>query len=181
MTNFLKGDRRDIPIPRYENSNLSSGHHVLNVPYNDAEVHVRTSLDQVLELLPKSLIQNDEFDESFAAIGLSAKYYTEALTRHEVQVLACSVYQAKRGRNLTYGDILKLTSLFNDGQAMVVTMIYKTLEKLSDRGFLVKLDELDENDNRSRVYQIQQSGKEAFRMAVLNSRILSGSLSPVAA
>jgi DNA-binding PadR family transcriptional regulator len=86
----------------------------------------------------------------------------------------------KQGWPLSYNDVLRLTDRFS-GKAMNITMVYKTIERLMERNMLAPSEQVDSGGKRSRTYTIHGSGREAFRLAVLNSRLLAGSQSPAAA
>lgn len=140
------------------------------------EVNVERSMNAMLNLLTPA-IHSDEHDIAMIQLGASAAVFVEPLTKHEVQTLACALYMENESQTLSYYDVLRLTEKFS-GKAMNITMVYKTIERLIDRGFLVQID--DETE-RSRRYQIHGQGREAFRMAVLNSQFLATTPSPAAA
>ncbi len=140
---------------------------------------VASSMDALLGLLSSSVGSNTD-DEAMIELGATSDMFIEPLTKHEVQVLACALYMDKQMLPLAYGDILRLTDRFS-GKAMNITMVYKTIERLVDRGLLALDESRDGGSNKFRIYKIHGSGREAFKLAVLNSRLLAGSKSPAAA
>ncbi len=140
------------------------------------EMNVERSMKAMLNLLSPA-IESGEHDDAMIQLGASAALFVEPLSKHEVQALACALYMENERQALSYHDVLRLTDRFS-GKAMNITMVYKTIERLLDRGFLTQVE--GEAD-RSRRYQIHGQGREAFRMAVLNSRILASTPSPAAA
>lgn len=138
---------------------------------------VKHSMTSVLTLLG-DVVASD--DEAMIAIGASADHFVEPLGKHEVQLLACALYMEKQDQPLVYQDVLRLTDRFS-GRAMNITMIYRTVERLIERGMLVQGEAVDGSGDRSRTYRIHGQGREAFRLAVINSQLLAGVTSPVAA
>ncbi|MGO8081545.1 hypothetical protein [Rhizobium leguminosarum] len=146
---------------------------------HELEETVASSLRAMLSLLSPA-ITTDLHDEAMIKLGASADMFVEPLGKHEVQVLACALYMERQESPLGYSDILKLTDRFS-GKAMNITMVYKSIERLIDRGFLCQSEVVDKGGNRSRTYTIHGTGREAFRLAVMNSQLLAEASSHAAA
>jgi len=153
---------------------------VTGIEIHESEIvaEVKLSLDRVLNLLDDL---EDFHDDAMIALGLSDDHFEEPLSKHEVHVLASALFVAtKHSRGLSYVDVLQLTRRYN-GKAMNLTMVYRTIERLLDRGMLLT-DERDEGqNNRARMYSITAHGRKSFRMAVLNAEALRGGLNSEAA
>lgn len=137
------------------------------------------SLQSVLSLLSTS--DDDEAnDEAMQQLGIAAHDFVEPLGKHEVQLLGCALYMEKRQQNLTYNHVLSITDKYS-GKAMNLTMVYKTIDRLVARNLLSEIENTDAKGNRSRSYRIHGSGRDIFRLAILNSRLLAVSKSSAAA
>ncbi|WP_421594345.1 helix-turn-helix transcriptional regulator [Shinella sp. M27] len=116
-------------------------------------------------------------------IGVNGDYFVEPLGQHEVQALGCALYLQKRHKVLTYLAIHQITDQFA-GKAMNTPMIYKSLNRLVARGLLIGDDQAQTESGeplRTKAYRITESGKEAFRLAIMNARILAAAQHVVAA
>lgn len=169
--------------PRGErSSNLRAANHLPQPPTQDEirarEAQVARSMEAMLSLLLPS-IHTNKHDEAMIELGASATTFVEPLSRHEVQTLACGLYLENAGVPMTYHDVLRLTDRFS-GKPMNIAMVYKTIERLIERGMLIQHEDLA-GDDRSRQYSIHGNGREAFRLAVLNSKLLAKTPSPAAA
>ncbi|MBB3392504.1 DNA-binding PadR family transcriptional regulator [Rhizobium sp. BK275] len=146
---------------------------------HELEEKAERSLSAMLALLAPAITTNVH-DEAMIELGASAEMFVEPLGKHEVQVLACALYMERQDLPLGYADILKLTDRFT-GKAMNITMVYRSIERLIDRGLLCQNEVVDKGGNRSRTYTIHGAGREAFRLAVMNSQLLAEANSHVAA
>ncbi|MGB9370272.1 MAG: hypothetical protein WCE79_30110 [Xanthobacteraceae bacterium] len=137
-----------------------------------AESYAITSKLMMELLLPAA--QNSAYDEAMIAIALAEKEFTDPLSHNEVTVLACVLYMEHLGKSADYNDVLRLTYRFR-GKEMNATTVYNTFRGLTARKLLnVKGREKKEDDVRpSTAYGINERGKEAFRLAVLNTRQLA--------
>ncbi|WFR98705.1 hypothetical protein [Rhizobium tumorigenes] len=168
---------------RGDAAELTAANHLPQPPtaeqIREREIAIERSMLELLDLLSPT-IAGDAHDAAMIALGASAAVFVEPLSRHEVQTLGCALYMEKRGSAFTYHDILRLTDRFS-GKAMNLTMVYRTIERLIDRGMLVQEDVVTDESERSRRYVIHGLGREAFRMAVLNSKVLAKAKSYAAA
>jgi hypothetical protein len=143
----------------------------------DTILAVEESLNKVLTLL-KPMLQRGQHDEAMAALALSRSEFVEPLSKHEVQVLACALYiSASTNRSFSYADILDLTLRYS-GREMNITMVYETIKRLArtDRQ-LIEFSGLaihPEGGRQSKFYSITELGRAAFKMAILNARLLGG-------
>lgn len=170
-----------IPINGGE-ANRPTADRPLDSPPTDRlalEAQVESSFNAILKLLSPST-EECAHDQAMIELGASSEMFVEPLGKHEVQVLACALYMEERESALQYHDVLSLTDRFA-GKAMNITMVYKTIERLIARGMLTQVDSEDASGNRSRSYRIHGYGREAFRLAVLNSKLLIASQSSDAA
>lgn len=145
--------------------------------YRLAEREPWAASAQVMELL-KPIGNNDAHDDAMIALTLAAERFRDPLSQNEVTVLACMLYQAHLSKTTDYSDVLNLTYQFrkDKGQkSMSTTTVYSVFRNLVDRGFIDDVGRnLDEETQRlSRSFQINDSGKEAFRIAVLNAQRLA--------
>ena len=134
---------------------------------------VQISLKLIMELLRPAL-QSSSHDDAMIALALSSPArFVDPLSNHEIIVLACALYMENLGRATDYNDVLDLTQRFS-GRAMNTTMVYSTFRALTARGLVEERGrELDEATERlSRTFAINASGKEAFRLAVVNANQL---------
>jgi hypothetical protein len=136
------------------------------------EVRIHESLMKVMELLQPKLLESSH-DEAMIALALAPSEFVNPLSKHEVAVLACSLYMEHLGRTVDYNDVLVLTQRFR-GRAMNTTMVYNTFRDLQERGLLEEKGRiLDERTERlSRSFAINSAGKEAFRLAIVNAHHL---------
>ena len=118
--------------------------------------------------------RNATHDDALIAITLAAEGFVHPLTHNEVTVLACVLYMGHVGRSADYSDVLNLTYRFRK-KRMNATTVYNTFRALVDRGLIEDKGRLidDEGDRPSRAFTINDLGKEAFRLAVLNYQRLS--------
>lgn len=137
-----------------------------------AESYAITSRLMMELLLPAA--RNSTYDEAMIAIALAEKNFTDPLSHNEVTVLACVLYMEHLGKSADYNDVLRLTYRFR-GKEMNATTVYNTFRALTARKLVdVKGREKDEDDVRpSTAYGINERGKEAFRVAVLNTQQLA--------
>jgi DNA-binding PadR family transcriptional regulator len=129
-------------------------------------------------MIPLSIV-DDSHDDDFAKAGIRGSVLDDPLSKHEIQVLGCALYEAKRQRLINYSAVLRLTYEYNDQQPMGVPMIYKTFHRLATRGLLSVRDADTRNEGASRSYEIRPEGKQALRMAILNSRVLADVVPPI--
>ena len=132
------------------------------------EIEVEHSMMKVLDLLSPET----NHEAAMIALGASSATFVEPLSKHEVQVLACALYMEKRTKPLVYYDVLELTDFFS-GKAMNLAMVYRTIDRLKERGMLIEDDNVYDDGDRSRRFKIHGNGREAFRMAILNSKVLA--------
>lgn len=144
-------------------------------PPNKREI--KTCLDEVLEAL-RPIIQCAEHDTELAASVISDEDFTDPLTRFDTRVLACALYkeQSTGEVEFDYADVLELTDRFA-GRAMNITMVYRTISNLVERGLVDRGDRVvDEVTKRpSQKYSINIAGKEAFRLTVATAHHLRNS------
>lgn len=142
---------------------------------------VRHSLNRVMTLLYPAIATADH-DEAMIELALSKTDFVDPLSKHEVVVLACGLYNEHLGISFDYNDVLELTTRFR-GKAMNTTTVYNTLKNLSSRGLIEeKGREFDAKTERlSKVFTITSVGREAFRLAIMNAHFLTNSTAPVAA
>jgi hypothetical protein len=135
------------------------------------ESHI-IALNLLLGLLRPTL-QSSLHDDAMIALAISRANFVEPLSKHEVIVLGCILYMEHLGRTTDYNDVLALTDRFR-GQALNTTMVYRTFRQLVARGLIDERGrELDESTERlSRTFSINDYGKEAFRLAILNAHQL---------
>lgn len=143
----------------------------------DAFEAMQEALEKVLNLL-KPMLRDGQHDEAMACLALSPSEFVEPLSKHEVQVLACALYvEAKEKRSISYADILCLTRQYG-GREMNITMVYETIKRLSraDRQLIALSGSAIHagSDRPSKFYSITELGRAAFKMAILNARLLGG-------
>lgn len=134
------------------------------------------SISLVLKLLGPTL-SSDEHDDAMINAVLSLRSFGDPLTAHEGIVLACALYLERQGqKTFGYTDVLILTDRFDD-RPMNTTMVYKTFESLVERGLLdVKGREIHpKSERRVQMFAINERGRRAFRLTVLNLHYLSTS------
>jgi hypothetical protein len=150
----------------------------------DTITAVEASLRQVLTLL-KPVLEGRSHDEAMATLVLSEAEFVEPLSKHEVQVLACGLHTAiEANRSFTYSDVLRLTKRFCKRE-MNITMIYETIKKLSNEDRqLIEFGGLmhhPDSERPSRSFYINDIGRAAFKMSIVNARLLKIKHSPEAA
>ncbi|MBZ9658472.1 hypothetical protein LB523_05400 [Mesorhizobium sp. ESP-6-4] len=120
----------------------------------------------------KRMLDNSE-EDVMVQLGFSNAAFEEPLNRFDMKVLACEIHvQRKENRFMTPKDVMMLTYQFTR-EPMNGTMIYKTIERLLDRGMIEYKGVVGAGKNISRMYGITEYGRRAFKMAILNARILS--------
>ncbi len=142
-----------------------------------ATIHkaVLQSLERVMKLLRPQLAAGDH-DDAMIALSLGSAEFEEPLSHFEVTVLACALYMDHQGRKFGYGDVLGLTDRFR-GRAMNTTMVYRTIAGLIDRGLVEECGrDINEATERvSRFFSVNEAGKVAFRLAIMNASYLNKS------
>ncbi|ESY06766.1 hypothetical protein X753_10350 [Mesorhizobium sp. LNJC399B00] len=145
----------------------ASGGAYLKVNYECLEA-LENSLGQIKQMLDRESVEDDAMVE----FGFSNANFEEPLNRHDMKVLACELYVLKKFRRcMTPKDVMGLTYEFT-GDPMNGASIYKTIDRLVGRGMIKNTGVVGEGKNLSRMYGITEYGRRAFKMAILNARIL---------
>jgi hypothetical protein len=144
---------------------------------------IGTSLDNVLKLL-MPIVETAEHDAAMAALVLAEHEFTEPLSRFEMKVLACGLYKECSTNNqmFDYADILELTDKFS-GRSMNITMIYKTIANLAERGLVDDRGRApaEESSRPTQKFSINSFGRDVFRLSVLTAQHLRNTCGSVAA
>lgn len=148
----------------------------------DRRKAINSSLEDVLDAL-RPIVQRIAHDQAMAQLVLSEPEFIEPLSRFEMRILACGLYKhCATSDSFDYSDVLHLTDKFA-GKAMNVTMIYRTIADLIERG-LVK-DEGRAADERSgrptNKFSVSSGGREVFRLSVLSAQQLRNARESAAA
>ncbi len=141
-----------------------------------------SSLDDVLKHL-KPIIAEAQHDEAMAALVLTEEDFTNPLTTFEIRVLACGLYKlAAAHAHFDYADVLELTDRFA-GKAMNITMVYRTIAGLTQRGLIDRVGRLPDEDTKrpTQKFRVNTAGQEVFRLSVLTAQHLRNSRDSVAA
>ncbi|GHD07435.1 hypothetical protein ACFOEZ_03825 [Tianweitania populi] len=142
-------------------------------PTHIHQERLKQSLETVLRLWEQSDFER-ELEEAMIALGLYEDWFVEPLNRHEVHVLATSLYSERSGggAEISYSTVLQVTEQFN-GRPMNLAMVYKTIERLMSKGLLDEIiNSAEGKAGRSRLYKINNFGRDAFKMAILNAETL---------
>lgn len=150
--------------------------------HEDRRRAINNSLKDVLDEL-RPIVQKIANDQALAQLVLSEPDFIEPLSRFEMKILACGLYKhCATNEPFDYSDVLHLTDKFA-GKAMNVTMIYRTIAELVERGLVV--DEGRASDERSgrptNKFSVSYAGREVFRLSVLSAQQLKNARESAAA
>ncbi|MET1413592.1 hypothetical protein ABVF61_15065 [Roseibium sp. HPY-6] len=161
-------DGKHIPPPPIGNDQMS-------VDLADLE----KSLKHVL-----SFIETDneiKCRKNFATFALTQVDKVEVLTKHELHTLSCGILMSKDEMPFVYSDVLEITDKYC-GKAMNITMVYKSVNSLTERGFVAEVDPEKhiKNPKKPRCYIVTKRGGEAFELAVIMAYHLTSGTSEAA-
>lgn len=128
-------------------------------------------LDQIVHKLKTPFDGDDARCVAIASFALNEGGFVRPLSRNELYVLAAAIVTAETGRPMTYADVAELTDRHSN-KRMVVTAIYDALDSLVKRKFLAFAGEFKRPDSdrvTRKSYRITDTGREAFRIALLNA------------
>jgi hypothetical protein len=134
---------------------------------------VRAKLEDVIRLI-HPVLTDEQNDKAMIELGLAKNEFIEPLSKNEVIVIACGLHiQKKFGVFFNYRDIANITLNFFQ-LPMVTATIFNTTERLTAREFLIQEGKVrnDSTGRSGQVFSVSESGRIAFKVAIITSRIL---------
>lgn len=155
-----------------------------NRHHSNSNIDSRTiekSLQESLRIVVDKISGSEEIttDDEYIRTALTDPDSVPPLTLHDARVLACAFRCRIEGEHLTYNAVDSIT-LEATGKAMIVAMIYKSVERLLEMGLLCPA--LDPRPGiRARQYEITREGELALKITVLLGTLMKRSRKSVAA